>query len=140
MKIDKVIMSCNDNPFYSEYWPVVSKVWKEKIGIEPVLVYFGDSSEMSQEYGTVVGMDKLETVPIYTQAQWGRFWYTQFEPETMWLISDIDMLPMNRDYFSTAVEGIPREIEPVIHYNTNAEFNPETGYSRNELTIFFNKN
>ena len=30
MKIDKVIMSCNDNPFYHEYWPIISKVWKVK--------------------------------------------------------------------------------------------------------------
>ena len=125
MKIDKVIMSCNDNPFYSDYWPVVSRVWKEKIGVEPVLVYFGDASKLSQEYGTVVEMEKIESVPIYTQAQWGRFWYTQFEPETMWLISDIDMLPMNRDYFVTSVVDMPREIEPYVHYNTNAEFNQE---------------
>ena len=50
MKLDKVIMSCNDNPYYSDFWPLVSKVWKEKIGIDPVLVYVGDASNISTEY------------------------------------------------------------------------------------------
>ena len=98
MKIDKVIVSCNDNPFYSDYWPVVSRVWKEMIGIEPVLVYLGDASKLSSEYGTVVELEKLDNVPIHTQAQWARYWYTQFEPDTMWLISDIDMMPLSKQY------------------------------------------
>tara|TARA_R110000851_G_scaffold81549_2_gene179134 strand:- start:1594 stop:2427 length:834 start_codon:yes stop_codon:yes gene_type:complete len=123
MKIDKVIMSCNDNPFYSDYWPAVSRVWKEKFDIEPVLVYVGsDASRMSTEYGTVVQQEKLEDVPDHTQAQWARYWYTQFEPDTMWLLSDIDMLPLSTDYFVRSLEHIPREIDPVIHFNTNATF------------------
>ena len=127
MKIDKVIMSCNDNPFYSDYWPAVSRMWKEFIGIHPVLVYLGDASTMSEEYGTVVELEKLEDAPMHTQAQWARYWYTQFEPETMWIISDIDMMPLSKKYFVDSVEPISSEIEPLVHYNTNAEFNPETG-------------
>jgi hypothetical protein len=125
MIIDKVIMSCNDDPFYSDYWPIVSKVWKVKMGIDPVLVYFGDASKMSTEYGTVVEMEKLDDVPMHTQAQWGRFWYTQFEPETMWLISDIDMMPLSKEYFVNSIEAVPREIEPIVHFNTNIEYSSD---------------
>tara|TARA_R110000824_G_scaffold329468_6_gene516241 strand:+ start:1410 stop:2282 length:873 start_codon:yes stop_codon:yes gene_type:complete len=122
MKIDKVIMSCNDNPYYSEFWPLVSKVWKERIGIDPVLVYIGDASNISTEYGEVVEVEKLEDVPIHTQAQWARFWYTQFEPETMWLLSDIDMMPLSKQFFTDSVNDIPREIEPMVHFNTNLKY------------------
>jgi len=121
-------MSCNDNPFYSDYWPAVSRVWKEKFEIEPVLVYVGsDASRMTTEYGTVVQQEKLEDVPEHTQAQWARYWYTQFEPETMWLISDIDMMPLSTDYFVESIKPIPSDIEPIVHYNTTAYLNPETG-------------
>ena len=126
MKINKVIMSCNDNPFYSDYWPAVSRVWKEKFNIEPVLVYLGDASEMSTEYGTVVQLDKLDDAPIHTQAQWARYWYTQFEPDTMWLMSDIDMLPLSTDYFVKSGEHIPNDDDILVHYNTNATYNDET--------------
>ena len=122
MKIDKVIMSCNDNPYYSEFWPLVSKVWKERIGIDPVLVYIGDASNISTEYGEVVEVEKLEDVPIHTQAQWARFWYTQFEPETMWLLSDIDMMPLSKQFFTDSVNDISREIEPMVHFNTNLKY------------------
>jgi len=125
MKIDKVVVSCNDDPFYSDYWPIVSKVWKVKMGIDPVLIYFGDASKLSTEYGTVVEMEKLEDVPMHTQAQWGRYWYTQFELETMWLISDIDMMPLSKDYFVNSIKSISREIEPIVHFNTNIEYYPD---------------
>ena len=40
----KVIMSCDDNPYYLDFWPLVSWVWKEKMGIEPVLIHIGENN------------------------------------------------------------------------------------------------
>ena len=40
MKIDKVILSANENKDYVDFWPLVSKAW-ERIGIEPILIYTG---------------------------------------------------------------------------------------------------
>ena len=37
----------------------------------------------------------------------------------MWLISDIDMLPLSKQYFVDSVDNIPREIDPVVHFNTD---------------------
>ena len=53
MKINKAIMSIDDNPLYADFWPVVSKVWYLRFGIEPVLIYFG-KKELSESYGTVI--------------------------------------------------------------------------------------
>jgi hypothetical protein len=30
MKIDYVILGSNTNPYYLDFWPIVSKIWKEK--------------------------------------------------------------------------------------------------------------
>ena len=124
MKIDKVIMSCNDNPFYHEYWPIISKVWKIKFEIEPVLVFIGDASKMTQEFGTVIGVKKLDDAPEHTQAQWGRYWYTQMEPETIWLISDIDMMPLSRQYFIDSIVNLDQSIDPIVHFNTDGNSLP----------------
>ena len=35
MKLDKVILSSDDNPDYLEFWPIVSEAWRN-IGIEPI--------------------------------------------------------------------------------------------------------
>ena len=43
MKIDKVILSTNENPLYYPFWNVASKQWKQEIGIEPILFYIGDT-------------------------------------------------------------------------------------------------
>jgi len=36
MKIDKAIMSSDDNPLYLDFWQSVSKVWKLKFDIESI--------------------------------------------------------------------------------------------------------
>ena len=39
MKIDIAIHSSDSNPLYLDFWESVSRAWKTKIGIEPVLIY-----------------------------------------------------------------------------------------------------
>ena len=37
MKIDYVILGSNTNPYYLDFWPIVSKIWKENFNIIPIL-------------------------------------------------------------------------------------------------------
>jgi len=94
----KVIMSVDDNPFYLDFWPLVSRVWKERIGIDPVLIHIGES-KVDDTYGEVVNI-KSEEYPIHTQAQLARLWYPIHEPDTLWITSDIDMFPISRTYWA----------------------------------------
>lgn len=98
----KVIMSCDDNPYYLDFWPLVSWVWKEKMGIEPVLVHVGEKKP-SAEHGKIHSMPVDETIPVHTQAQLARMWYTHKEPKTKWITSDIDMFPMSRKYWQNVI-------------------------------------
>ena len=95
----KVIMSCDDNPYYLEFWPLVAKVWRERIGYEPVLVHVGET-QVSDEHGQVVSVKPDEDYQIHTQAQLARLWYPQFEPNTLWITSDIDMFPISKSYWT----------------------------------------
>ncbi len=101
--IDIVTLSCNDDPIYWEFWNPISKHWKQKFGIHPVLFYYGkENPELSNEHGTVVYQDAVEGVPDYVAATWGRFWVTKFFPNKMCLVSDLDMFPLSRQFFLKA--------------------------------------
>jgi hypothetical protein len=65
----KVIMSCDDNPYYLDFWPLVAKVWRERIGYEPVLVHVGDS-EVTSEYGQVVNIKPLQDYKFILRPSW----------------------------------------------------------------------
>jgi hypothetical protein len=94
----KVIMSCDDNPYYLDFWHLVSYVWKEKMGLQPVLVHVGES-DATEEYGEVHKIKVDEEIPIHTQAQMSRMWYTHKEPDTRWVTSDIDMIPTSKQFW-----------------------------------------
>lgn len=105
MKIEKVILSCNDNKLYSDFWPLVSRVWKEKFNIEPVLIYFG-KEKLSTEFGTVINFNAIKEIPIPIQTLWVRYFYPSLEPDTTWMISDIDMFPISKYYFIDKISNI----------------------------------
>jgi len=110
MKI-KVIHSCDDNPYYLNFWPLVSMVWKKIIGYDPVLIHIGDSN-IDSTYGEVVSLKEIKSIPIHTQAQLARLWYPSLEPDVLWITSDIDMFPMSKPYWNSLkeyfkVNGVP---------------------------------
>jgi hypothetical protein len=107
MKIKKAIMSSDDNPLYLDFWPIVSKLWKLKFNIEPVLLYFGKSIEnIDTTYGTVIQMQTLDNIPVSTQAQCSRLWYAGQCGDEVVVTADIDMLPLSPKYFIDFIKDI----------------------------------
>jgi hypothetical protein len=103
MKDIKVIISCDDNPYYLDFWYPVSKIWKEYIGVTPVLVHVGTRNDVSLKYGEVHNIQPDNSLPIHTQAQLARLWYPKHEPETLWITSDIDMFPLSKTYWNEVI-------------------------------------
>lgn len=100
MKIDKVLMSCDDS-HYQYFWPVVSTVCRKVLGITPVLIRIGDEDTdfYSDGYGLVKHIKKVDNIPTSTQAQFGRVFGVKYFPEEICLISDIDMMLLSKKYF-----------------------------------------
>ena len=105
MKIDYAVMSSDDNPMYLDFWPVVSKLWA-KLGIVPVLLYFGDKSP-SIQHGEVVHMPRVPGVPLYLQCTCSRLWFPGTRPDKTTILADIDMLPLSKWYFCDQVAHLP---------------------------------
>jgi hypothetical protein len=109
MKVNKVIMGSTCHPFYFDFWPIVSKIWKLKFNIHPVLVLIHDDESIraSEEFGSVIYQKPIKDVPLNIQAQCCRYFFPRIEPEITWMISDIDMLPISKYYFIDNISSIP---------------------------------
>lgn len=123
MKPDLVIHSSDSNPFYLDFWPLVSRVWKERFNIEPLLVFIGeDDVPISETYGRVIRMKPIPDVPLYLQCQWIRFWIPSQFPDKVCLLSDIDMFPISKRYFVRQIAHIPDS--KYVHLNPTHQFIP----------------
>lgn len=110
-------MSSNSNSMYLDFWPIVSKIWKLKFNIIPVLYYIDENHEIeiSEEYGIVKKLKPVKGIPIYLQCLWIRYWAFQEFLENVCIISDIDMLPLSQKYFIENLENIGDE--KYVHLN-----------------------
>ena len=99
MKIDTVILSSNDNPNYIQFWPIVSEAWS-LMGVEPILIYTGE-----EEYklkGNVINYSIKNINPSFV-AQNIRILYPSLLSNRTCLVSDMDILPLSRNYFVDSV-------------------------------------
>jgi hypothetical protein len=109
MKLNRVILSSNDNPKYLDLWPYVAKAWREIIGIEPVLFFIGPHSKVIElsKYGQVIQVYPHPDLDIVNQSQSIRLWAsTKFVEENL-IISDMDMLPISKQYFLDSIKDFP---------------------------------
>ena len=109
-KIDRAIVASDTNPMYLDFWPVVAKAWKQVIGVQPTLALIAPLETIVDEsLGTVIRFDPIPGVPTWQHAQMIRMLLpTLFENEAC-IISDIDMLPMSKQYFCEPVKNIPND-------------------------------
>ena len=107
MKIDYAVMSA-DNSHYLEFWPVISWIWEKKLGITPILLYFSNEP-IGTVHGRIVHMgEPKENIGITTC--WARYWWASQQMDKVCIITDIDMIPLSKDYF----------VESIAGYNANA--------------------
>lgn len=119
MNIDIVTFSCDSSPMYYEFWDPISKFWKEKFGIHPVLLYCGDENiPLSEQYGTVYRHKAIDGVPNYLSATWGRFWITKMYKDKMCLTGDIDMIPLSPEFFNPKLKQYDDDC--YVHINADA--------------------
>lgn len=109
MKIDYAIMSSNNNPLYLDFWPLVSEIWKTRIGITPVLVLIDkdpDSIEVDDRYGIVHRVKESNQFPDYLYYTNARVWFASKCADKVCAICDIDMIPLSKFYFNDYISDI----------------------------------
>jgi hypothetical protein len=134
MKIDKVLFSCSPSPEYSPFWNVQARIFKTKLGIEPVCLLYGKKAEtdMSEEHGKIIEVEADPSLPWSVQMTWAKFDYPTREPDTTWLIGDIDLVPLQRAHFTDRIADITSEA--YIHLNAGGISQPRLGCMDGFLT------
>ena len=102
MKIDYVIISSDTNTMYSDFYPIVSKKWNE-LGFDVIYLKIDNHETDLQhtEYGLMKTFKAIDGIDTGFQSQVVRIYTSMLFTESKnIMMSDIDMLPLNANYFS----------------------------------------
>jgi hypothetical protein len=112
MKIDRVILVLNNNPSYTHFLKVVSKVWKDNFNITPTLIFNGTQSEFDGNNFGILTEDYIivNKVPEVSEANpdwsvtWSFFWGASQFPNDTCLLAGIDQIPLGDFFFNKISE------------------------------------
>lgn len=104
MPIQRVIVASDANPLYLQFWPLVAKTWKQLVGIQPTLfLVASEDIVVDESLGEVVRIEPLSDIPTSFQAQVIRLLAPAYYENEVCIISDMDMIPLSKDYFLNSV-------------------------------------
>ena len=108
MKIDKIIFSSSE--LFSPFWNIQAPLWRS-MGIEPVCLLWGkiENTNMNPELGEIIEKEFNPDLYESFQITWSKFYHTSTEPETTWLIGDMDLVPLQSKYFTEGISALPAE-------------------------------
>lgn len=141
MKINRVILACNNNSLYYDFWNPLSKVYKEKFGIIPTLIFLGTVDELkkcniSDEYGEVVLLAPNPKYPTASQCTLALFWYTQFYEDEVCFINGIDQVPLSGLFIKDLIKDISEEAYVMMIADAcNPDWTDEKGVSPSSYHI-----
>ena len=99
MKADYVVISSDDNPLYKDFYPVVAQRWYD-LGYKTYYLNITEKDEIiSNKYGIIHKIKKIDFIPTSFQSQVIRLFSSNLVEGNLFM-SDIDMLPISKDYFS----------------------------------------
>lgn len=141
MKIDKVIWASSAQ--YSDFWNINSFIHKEFLGLDCVLLLYGKKNDLnlSEDYGEII---ECETDPILPHAGvmpanlvpqliFNKWHYTKNEPDTTWLIGDIDQIPLQKEHFIDQLHHVSDSTYVHLAEEAGNCFTPDWKYKRERL-------
>jgi hypothetical protein len=109
LEIKRVIVSSNNDPIYIEFWPLVADLW-HRMGYIPTLALIAeDDVTVDTSIGEVIRFRPIPGVRQSLQAQTIRLLLPVLFPDDGCLISDIDMLPISKEYFEKGAALSPND-------------------------------
>lgn len=101
LKLSHVVVSSDLNPRYLDCWPLARRAWREIAGLEPLLVLVAEEAPRDLRADASVHVfEPLDGIHTALQAQCVRLLHPALvEGASGVLVSDIDMIPLNRSYF-----------------------------------------
>ena len=113
MKPDRIILSCDSNPKFVEFWPLVAKGWRRFFdGVEVWLALVApEEFHVEQFPGCFVERyEPVPGVPLQNQAKVARYYLAaDWNDNSINSTNDLDLLPLQSDYFLDLLSRRPPE-------------------------------
>jgi hypothetical protein len=107
--IDRIVLSCDDNPKFIQFWPLVTAAWRRFFGDVEVWLtvvssrkdFFANFKEAHATPGCYVQVLKpVPDVPSANQAKMARYFTAaSWNDSAVISTNDMDLLPLQRKYF-----------------------------------------
>ena len=97
----RVILACDQNSQYIQFWEPVAAHWSHIHGLRPTLFFIGSPhTPINREVGEVIFIPPIQGIPTSFMAQTIRLLAPSMYPSEVCLISDIDLFLLDRSFFS----------------------------------------
>lgn len=105
MTIDRVILSCDDNPKFIEFWPLMAHAWKKIFGASVWLAVVATRDKFSlsdlRAHGNVVRYEPVPGIPTSNQAKMARYHLAaEWRDACITMTNDLDLLPLQKKYLN----------------------------------------
>ena len=111
MLLDCVLTSCNEDPIYLGFLPLFIKTWKKlypRVDVKIVLIAKSIPEDYKMYEENIIIFEPLPHLCTGFTSQYIRLLYPALlDYKHGILITDVDMLPMNRTYFTNTIEKYP---------------------------------
>lgn len=133
LSLGRVLLACDLNADYLDFWPSSSRAWREIVGVEPLLVLIAADDSIPahlRDDPSVVPFEPLPGVHSALQAQCIRLLYPAVVQTTgAVMIADIDLYPLRASYFHDPLARLDERFF-VVYRDDRLE--------RGEVDIMFN--
>jgi hypothetical protein len=125
--VDKIVLSTNTDPKYIEFWPIMSRAWRALLGVEPelVIVLDGDLPNNIKPGDNVRVVPLIHGIPAPNQAKMARHYVAAQYQDSVVMINDIDLLPINKPYIERMLRS--RVGGQMLAYGTEHYWGSERG-------------
>jgi len=101
MPLSSVLLACNDNTDFLDYWPLVKEAWLKIANLPCSMIYVGQTlPEALQSDPSVKFFKAIEGWSTATQAKCIRLLYPALlQDEDLVLISDMNIMPLQKEFY-----------------------------------------
>jgi hypothetical protein len=114
MNIDYAVISSDDS-HYLDYYNTVSQAWN-LLGVKTAMFHITNETSISEnDLGIYVKIKAVESLSTVFQSQVVRIYAHKFLKDSVTITSDIDMMPLNFNYFNNALEHLKKDKNSIIN-------------------------
>ena len=124
MKLDLCLTACDLNTDYLDFFPLVLKSWSKIVDLDVKLILISDfiPKNLLEYKDHIIVFKPIENIPTSFQAQCIRVLYPCLFSDKNIIISDMDLIPLNKTYYIDNIKNYDND-SFVVYRNVLQDIN-----------------